>query len=156
MSYRDSRPSSISCRLAAPESWTPNPFEGRVRIDPGEVTKDKETRTYPAGTYRVNTDQPLAKLISLLLEPQSPDSLFQWGFFLDIFTRTEYAEGYVMEPLAQKMMEDDPGLAAEFRKRLGEDAEFAANPTARLEWFYAKTPYYDQRYRVYPVTRLPR
>ena len=91
----------------------------------------------------------------LLLEPQAPDSFFQWGFFLEIFTRTEYAEPYVMEPLAQKMLAADPALKAEFEAKLAAEPEFAADPQQRIMWFYQKTPFYDQRYLVYPVARIP-
>ena len=40
----------------------------------------------------------------MLLEPDGPDSFFQWGFFLACLQRTEYVEGYVMEPLAERML----------------------------------------------------
>ena len=90
------------------------------------------------------------------MEPTATDSFFQWGFFLEIFTRTEYAEGYVMEPLVQKMLEADPELKAEFEARLEADAEFAANPKQRLSWFYQRTPFYDAQHLVYPVVRIPR
>ena len=31
--------------------------------------------------------------------------------------------------------------------------EFAANGDARLQWFYERTPFYDDRFRLYPVGR---
>ena len=143
-------------RMAQPEAWTPNPFEGRVRIDPGKPTVTRTEMTLPVGSFRVSTDQPLAELLMLLLEPEAPDSFFQWGFFLEIFTRTEYAEAYVMEPLAQKMLAADPELAAQFEARLASEPEFAADPARRLMWFYERTPYHDPQYLVYPVVRVPR
>jgi hypothetical protein len=142
--------------MAQPEAWTPNPFEGRVRIDPGKPTVTRTEMTLPVGSFRVSTDQPLAELLMLLLEPEAPDSFFQWGFFLEIFTRTEYAEAYVMEPLAQKMLAADPELAAQFEARLALEPEFAADPARRLMWFYERTPYHDPQYLVYPVVRVPR
>jgi hypothetical protein len=141
--------------IAPPEPWTPNPFEGRVRIDPGTPQKTTATVTFPPGSFRIPTDQPLGDLVMLLLEPRSPDSFLQWGFFLEIFTRTEYAEGYLMEPLAQQMLAADPELRADFEARLAEDPEFAASPSQRLSWFYQRTPYYDSQYLLYPVARIP-
>jgi murein tripeptide amidase MpaA len=140
--------------IAPAATWTPNPFEGRVRIDPGEPELIEKEVTFPAGSYRVSTDNEFAELVMLLLEPQAPDSFFQWGFFLEIFTRTEYAEAYVMEPLAQKMLAADPALKAEFEAKLAAEPEFAADPQQRIMWFYQKTPFYDQRYLVYPVARI--
>jgi hypothetical protein len=142
--------------IAPPEGWTPNPFEGHVRINSGTPQIERLEWTFPAGSYRVSTDHELGELAVLLLEPQATDSFFQWGFFLEIFTRTEYAEAYVMEPLAQKMMQEDPGLRSAFEEKLAADPEFAASPSQRLMWFYRKTPFYDQQYLVYPVARIPR
>lgn len=140
--------------IAPSAPYTPSLFEGRVRVDPGTLITETARRTFPAGSYRVDTDQPLGDLAVLLLEPGSADSFFQWGLFLEIFNRTEYADAYVMEPLAQRMMEQDPALLEAFQQRLLNDPDFAADPGQRLQWFYEKTPYFDQNYRVYPVARL--
>jgi hypothetical protein len=143
-------------KIAEPSDWTPNPFEGHIRIDPGEPVITRVETTFPAGSLWVDAGQDLGELLMLMLEPRGPDSFLQWGFFLEIFTRTEYAEAYVMEPLAQKMLERDPQLKARFEQKLSEDRDFAASPYQRLMWFYEQTPFYDQQYRVYPVARVPR
>lgn len=141
--------------IAEPSPWTPNPFEGHIRIDPGEPVKEVIETTFPAGSYRISTDQPLAELLVLMLEPQAPDSFLQWGYFLEIFTRTEYAEAYVMEPLAQKMLDDDKELRVRFEQKLATDKDFAASQSQRLMWFYEQTPFYDEQYLLYPVARIP-
>ena len=38
-------------------------------------------------------------------------------------------------------------------KALAEDKDFAASPARRLEWFYQKTPFIDERWKLYPVAR---
>ncbi|MCW3172329.1 M14 family metallopeptidase [Shewanella subflava] len=106
----------------------------------------------PAGTVKVSTAQPLGDLAILLLEPQAEDSLFYWGFFNTIFTRTEYIEDYAVEPLAVKMLAENPSLKAEFELAL-QDKHFAKDSKARLRWFYERSPYYDAQYQVYPVLR---
>jgi hypothetical protein len=40
-----------------------------------------ETLTIPENSYLIPMDQPLARLIPVLLEPESEDSLAAWGFF---------------------------------------------------------------------------
>jgi len=142
-------------KIAEPTAWTPNPFEGHIRIDPGEPVKQTIEATFPAGSFRVSTDQELSELVVLMLEPQSPDSFLQWGYFLEIFTRTEYAEAYLMEPLAAKMLEQSPELKARFQQKLDSDKAFAASQFQRLIWFYEQTPFYDQQYLLYPVARVP-
>ncbi|MCW8926874.1 MAG: M14 family metallopeptidase [Xanthomonadales bacterium] len=142
-------------QIAEPSLWTPNPFEGRVRIDPGTPEKQTMVTTFPAGSYRIDTRQPLGELVVLMLEPQAPDSFLQWGFFLGIFNRTEYAESYVLEPLAEKMMENDADLKQRFEHRLASDEAFASSSYQRLMWFYEQTPFYDRQYLLYPVARIP-
>jgi len=141
--------------IAEPSVWTPNPFEGHIRIDPGEPVKEEIETTFPAGSYLISTDQPLGELLVLMLEPQAPDSFLQWGFFLEIFTRTEYAEAYVLEPLAQKMLDNDVELKTRFEQKLASDDAFAGSPYQRLMWFYEQTPFYDEQYLLYPVARIP-
>ena len=131
----------------------PTIYEGRLRIDPGPVDIRRVSITVPAGSHRVNTDQPLGTLAILLLEPESPDSLLQWGYFLEIMTQPEYAQAYIMAPMAETMLAADPQLALEFRERVASDPDFASSPKARLRWFYEKTPFFDSRFRVYPVVR---
>jgi hypothetical protein len=66
--------------IAEESDWTPNPFEGHIRIDPGEPVKQMIETTFPAGSYRISTDQPLGELLVLMLEPSAPVSFLQWGF----------------------------------------------------------------------------
>ena len=56
-----------------------------------------------------------------------------------------------LEPMARKMLAEDPALKAAFDKRLREDKAFAADPQARLQWFYQRTPFHDVNAFVYPV-----
>jgi hypothetical protein len=100
---------------------------------------------------RVPTDQSLGALVVAMLEPESPDSLFTWGFFPGILQRTEYIEGYVIAPMAERMLAEDPPLKTEFEARLAADPKFAADPAARLQWFYERSPFRDSRYLLYPV-----
>ena len=51
------------------------------------------------------------------------------------------------------MLAADPALKAAFEAKLAADPAFAADGDARLAWFYERTPFYDQRYRLYPVGR---
>ena len=96
---------------------------------------------------------PFGDLVCALLEPASEDSFFSWGFFLEIVQTTEYVEGYVMEPMAEKMLAEDSALAREFEDRLKSDDQFRNNPQERLQWFYQRTPFYDDRAGLYPVAR---
>ncbi len=125
-------------------------YEGRLLVS-GTPKPFQRLQTFPAGSLSIDTAQPLGVLAIDLLQPQSPDSFWSWGFFNSTLVAAEEPEEYVMEPMARKMLAEDPALKAAFDKRLREDKAFAADPQARLQWFYQRTPFYDVNAFVYPV-----
>ena len=129
------------------------PSEGRAPVVAAGLVHEKRRETFPPGSVRVSTDQPLGALAVHLLEPESEDSFFAWGFFSEILQRVEYMEPYAIAPMADRMLENDPALKAEFEKRLKEDSAFAGSPLRRLQFFYERSPFYDDRYLLYPVGR---
>jgi hypothetical protein len=61
-----------------------------------------------------------------------------------------------METVAREMLAKDPKLKEEFESKLRSDTAFAANPSARLHFFYERSPYWDTQMNLYPVARLMR
>ncbi len=127
--------------------------EGHVQASVEAVEVEARDWIFPAGSVRVSTDQPLGDIVVLLLEPQSSESFFAWGMFPEVLSRVEYIEPYAIAPLADRMLAADPALKAEFEAKLAAEPGFAADPHARLAWFYERTPFYDDRYLLYPVGR---
>ncbi|MDD1979377.1 M14 family metallopeptidase [Pseudomonas tussilaginis] len=125
-------------------------YEGRLLVS-GVAKPFERLQTFPAGSVVVDLDQPLGVLAVNLLYPESPDSFWAWGFFNSTLVVAEEPEEYVMEPMARKMLAESPALKAEFEKKLKADKDFAASPSARLHWFYQRTPFYDVNAFVYPV-----
>ncbi|MBI4864987.1 MAG: M14 family metallopeptidase [Candidatus Riflebacteria bacterium] len=116
------------------------PFAGQVQL--------------PAGTFVVPTAQRAVRVIAHLLEPGSEDSFGRWGFFSAFFERKEYAEPYILEPIALEMLDADPELAEECEKRLDRDDSFRDDPEERLDFFYQRSPFFDRAERVYPIVRI--
>lgn len=114
----------------------------------------KEARSYPKGTLVVRTNQRAAKVAIHLLEPKGPDSFLAWGFFNTIFQQKEYAESYVMEDVAAKMLTENSELKREFDQKLKSDTSFANNSTARLNWFYLRSKWADPWLNKYPIGRV--
>nr|WP_170857115.1 M14 family metallopeptidase [Algoriphagus locisalis] len=129
------------------------PYEGLMRVQRFELDKMYRTQTFNPGSVRVPTDQPLGELAVILLEPESVDSFFQWGYFNSIFSQTEYMETYIMEPLIAKMLSEDANLKKRFEAEKTANPDFAKSPRAIYSWFYKQTPYFDQNWKVIPVGR---
>jgi hypothetical protein len=138
-------------RLEAPKLGPAN--EGRIPLSASSYVHAQRSETYPPGSVRVPADQPLGLLAAAMLEPESPESVLAWNFFPGMLHRTEYMEGYVIAPLADRMLAESPALAAQFKAKLEADPVFAKDSRARLQWFYERTPYFDDRYLLYPVGR---
>jgi hypothetical protein len=128
-------------------------LEGHVRVDAGKVREDVVTVTIPAGAVRVPVDQPLGDLAIVLLEAESPDSFFQWGFMLSVFHEAANNEAYVLEPLGDRMLHTGAALRDAFENKLTTDPAFAGSPEKRRSWLLRHTPYADADHRVYPILR---
>ena len=130
-------------------------FEGHQTLSLSGAWKP-ERRSLAPGALFVPIAQAKARLVMSLLEPQAPDALVAWGEFNTAFERKEYMEDYVAEEVARDMLAKDPALKARFEQRLKDDADFAKNPTARLEFFARLHSSWDASYNVYPVLRTDR
>jgi murein tripeptide amidase MpaA len=152
---KPTRNSNVETFRASDAKFSKAPFEGHMTV---ELTGQwqQERRDLPEGSLFVPLAQPKARLILTLLEPQCPDSYAAWGFFNGAFEQKEYMEPYVAEQVANEMLASDPKVAAEFKQRLAEDADFAKDPQARLDFFYRRHASWDERSNLYPVYRVER
>ncbi len=129
------------------------PFEGHTRVKL-EGAWAKENRLLDQGAIFVPTRQPLLRLVVNLLDPAAPDSLAQWGVLSAAFEKKEYMEAYVAEEVAREQLARDPSLRAAFDAAVAADADLAASPARRLEWFYRRHPAWDERVDLLPVYRI--
>jgi hypothetical protein len=145
--------------------WQEQSFEGRqvlfVPIEAksggasqGACRMVRERMSFPKGSVVVPLDQRAARVAIHFLEPEAPDSAVAWGFFNAVFEQKEYGESYVLEKLARDMMEKDPKLGEEFAQKVASDKAFASDPSARLDFFYRRSPWWDSHLGLYPVGRL--
>ncbi len=140
-----------TARLASPV-FAAAPYQGLTRVEKVQIARASERRTLPAGTLWIPADQPAFAVAVSLLEPESPDSLLAWGLLSALFERKEYFEPRVLEGIAEERLKD-PVVAAEWQKALADPA-FAADPRARAEWWYQRTPYRDEMVGLLPVFRV--
>ncbi|HJT97466.1 MAG TPA: M14 family metallopeptidase [Rhodanobacteraceae bacterium] len=135
--------------------WEPQPFEGRHLLRDVSIATEHAKVDVRAGAIVVPMDQPAANLVANLLEPAASDSLVRWGFLDAAFEQKESPDARVAERLAREMLAKDPKLKAEFDAKLAADPAFAKDPSARLAFFYERSPWYaTQAVGVYPILRL--
>ena len=134
--------------------------EGHVMltVEPRVV---KEKIFIPAGSYWIPMKQRRARLILSLLEPNAPDSIAAWGLLNSVFEgggrggRGGGAVGeYLSEPIARRMMADQPELRKQFEQKLASDPQFAADPAARLRWWFEQSKYQPEDAGRYPIVRV--
>ncbi len=143
---------SVETFRASDVKRSPTTFEGHTMVNlSGEW--QPETRDIPKGSLFVPIAQRRSQLAMLLLEPKSPDSLVSWGFFNTSFEPKEYMEAYVAEAVGEEMLKKNPEVKKEFERRLADDPAFAASPAQRLDFFYKRSPSWDERLNLYPVYR---
>jgi hypothetical protein len=143
----------VECFRVTQAEFSSTPFEGRTRAQLAGAWKS-ESRDIADGSLFVPIEQARSRLLMVLLEPQAPDSFAAWGMFNACFEPKEYVEPYVVEIIARELLSSDPALAAEFDKKLAQDAAFAADPAARREFFCRRHASWDERFNLYPIVRI--
>lgn len=138
--------------VADSAKFAPNSVEGHQRVSLKGVWRNS-TADIGAGSLYVPIAQDKSRLVINILEPQAPDSMAAWGDFNNAFEQKEYMEPYVAEEQARLMMARDPALKVAFERKLRDDADFAKDPSARLDFFYRHHPAWDGGTNRYPVMR---
>jgi len=130
------------------------PYEGHFLHSGVEVENFVQQKSYKKGDYIIYVNQSSNRYIVETLEPVAPDSYFAWNFFDGILQQKEYFSSYVFEDLAEEILEKNPKVKKQFEEKKTEDAEFAKNARAQLDFIYKNSPHYEPTHRVYPIGRL--
>lgn len=109
---------------------------------------------FKKGDYFIPTNQFAIKYLLETLEPEAPDSFFNWNFFDAILQQKEGYSAYVFEDLAVEILAKNPTLKEKFETKKAEDKSFAENGSAQLEWIYKNSDYYEPSHLTYPVYRV--
>lgn len=129
-------------------------YEGHYPHYNTNVTSTTQTLIFKKGDYLINTAQDGFRYLIETLEPQAPDSFFNWNFFDTILQQKEHFSPYVFEDTAKQFLESDAVLKAEFETKKAEDNSFKNNWYAQLNWIYQHSNHYEKAHMQYPVYRL--
>ncbi len=89
-----------------------------------------------------------------MLEPSGEDSYFSWNFFDAVLQEKEGYSAYRWEDLAATWLRDHPAVREKLEERKKNDAAFAQNAEAQLDFIYQRSPYYEPAHLRYPVYRV--
>lgn len=133
----------------------PNAYEGHMFHDDVQLEKRRGEVLLRAGDYIVPLDQDKARYIVETLEPLAHDSFFRWGFFNSVLEKKEAYSDYVFEDEAERLLSDEPELAAKFNAWKAANPSLLSNQEAVLDFIFANcAKYREPEWRRYPVFML--
>jgi hypothetical protein len=130
-------------------------YEGHMFHDEVQVEKRRGLVSLRAGDFIVSLDQDNARYAVETLEPEAHDSFFRWGFFNSVLEKKEAFSDYVFEDEAEKMLREEPELAAKFDAWKRENSALLKDQSAVLDFLFAHCArYHEPEWRRYPVFML--
>ncbi|MCB0383744.1 MAG: hypothetical protein KDD05_10765, partial [Psychroserpens sp.] len=129
-------------------------YEGHYQHYNVEVDNYEAQISFQKGDYFIHTNQNALRYLIETLEPQAPDSFFNWNFFDTILQQKEGFSPYVWEDKALDLLEANPDLKKEFDLKKIDDEQFASSWYAQLDWLYKQSEHYEKAHLQYPVYRI--
>ncbi|MDB5792166.1 MAG: peptidase [Massilia sp.] len=130
----------------------PNAYEGHMFHDDVQLEKRRGSVLLRAGDVIVSLDQDRARYVVETLEPLAHDSFFRWGFFNSVLEKKEAYSDYVFEDEAERLLAEEPELAAKFNEWKAANPALLSNQEAVLDFVFANcAKYREPEWRRYPV-----
>ncbi len=133
---------------------TKNPYEGHYFHYQTKIKKSEDIISFRKGDYIIYTQQKGVRYLLESLEPEGPDSFFNWNFFDPILQQKEHFSSYVFEEIAVDLLNKDAALKNEFEELKKNNPDFQSSSYLQLEWIYKRSPYYEKTHLRYPIFRL--
>ncbi|MDH5475985.1 MAG: M14 family metallopeptidase [Cyclobacteriaceae bacterium] len=140
-------------RIAA-YATSKRPYEAHYPHNNTQVVATKKNVLFRKGDYWISMNQPAARFLIEVLEPQASDSYFNWNFFDTILQQKEHFSPYVFEETAQQLLLENKKLKTAFETKKKEEQDFANSPMAQLNYIYKNSPHFEANYLQYPVFRV--
>ncbi len=133
----------------------PTPYEGHYLHYNTSIKKSNDNISFKKGDIIINTNQKGFRYIIETLEPEAPDSFFNWNFFDSILQQKEGFSPYVWEDKAVELLSKNEKLRSQFEEKK-KDTIFANNWFAQLDWLHKQSNHYEKVHMRYPVYRVLR
>lgn len=132
----------------------PRPYEKHHKNNSVKVSTMIQRIKFLKGDYWVPLDQTANRYLVEMLEPTGDDSFFAWNFFDGILQQKEGYSDYRWDDVAADILKTNPDLKAKLEAKKKEDAKFAADSGAQLNFIYKNSFYYEPGHMRYPVYRV--
>ncbi|OUR91432.1 hypothetical protein A9Q87_10770 [Flavobacteriales bacterium 34_180_T64] len=143
------------------QSYKIDTYESRTQVYEGhyqhyntKIKSSVQEITFNKGDYLINTNQEALRYLLETLEPQAPDSFFNWNFFDTILQQKEGFSPYVWEDRAALLLAKYPKLQIDFDLKKSLDSDFDNNWYAQLDWIHKQSEFYEKVHLQYPVYRI--
>ncbi|PRX45783.1 M14 family metallopeptidase [Salegentibacter salegens] len=131
-------------------------YEGHYMHSETKVSKKMDSVKFRKGDFVIKTFQDGARYLIETLEPEAPDSFFNWNFFDTVLQQKEGFSPYVFEDIAKKMLDENPELKERFEEKKRSDSEFSNSSYNQLAWLHKQSKHYEAAHLRYPIFRMPR
>lgn len=128
-------------------------YEGHYQHYNTKVISTTQNLMFKKGDYYVPTDQNALRYLLETLEPQAPDSFFNWNFFDTILQQKEGFSPYAWEDTAEDLLMNNAELKTAFEAKKKAEPDFANNWYAQLDWIHKQSSSYELAHLQYPVYR---
>ena len=129
-------------------------YEGHYVHYNTNTIKSVQKVTFHKGDLLIPVKQKGLRYIIETLEPEAPDSFFNWNFFDTILQRKEGFSPYVFEDLAVQILNEDPNLKSRFEQLKKQDKSFKNSWYDQLNFIYKNSKYHEKAFKLYPVYRV--
>ena len=131
-----------------------NPYEGHYLHYNTKIISAKKEIHFSKGDVIVPTNQYGIRYLLETLEPQAPDSFFNWNFFDTVLQQKEGFSPYVFEDEALKLLQDNEELRKNFLLKKEVDEGFAQSWYKQLDWIFKNSKHYEKAHLQYPIYRI--
>lgn len=109
---------------------------------------------FAKGDYLIPLGTSKDRFLVETLEPDAPDSYFNWNFFDAVLQQKEWFSSYVFEDKAAQLLRTNKKLKKEFEAKKKTDQPFSENAQAQLYWIYKHSPHYEKEHMRLPLFRI--
>jgi hypothetical protein len=134
-------------------STVTSPYEKHYYHYDTKVRSSVQKVSISASDWLIKIDNLHRRFLIEVLEPEGPDSYFNWNFFDAIIQQKEWYSSYVFEDEAAELLKNDADLKQRFESKKKLEPGFQSNSKSQLYWIYQQSNRYEKEHMRYPVFR---